>query len=60
MGRDRKEYKDLHIKCEEWIYNDLKETVDKYNNLNKTNVTITKVIEVAIYEYIQNLKNELN
>lgn len=59
MGRNAKEYIRINLKCEKWIAEDLKEYVEIFNKKYNSKNTLTKFIEVAILEYLENHKEEI-
>lgn len=59
MGRYGKEHKRISFKCEYGIYEEFENFRIKFNKKNNQNVTLTKLLEVAMYEFIERNKDKI-
>lgn len=59
MGRIGKNYKRISFKCEEERYLELEEFRLKYNKKFNENITKTRLLEIAIFEFFENHKHEI-
>ncbi|MBR3605966.1 MAG: hypothetical protein IKL51_00080 [Lachnospiraceae bacterium] len=59
MGRNGKNFKIIHFKCEKERYEELEYFKNKYNEKYNEKLTITRLLEVAIFEFFEHHKNEI-
>ena len=60
MGRDAKEWVGIHLKFDKNTHEDLIILKDRYNTVNKSKISKTKLIEVAVSEFINRYKNDID
>lgn len=59
MGRYGKDFKKIGFKCQYEIYEELVNFKEKYNQKYNEKITLTKLLEVAIFEFIENNKDKI-
>ena len=59
MGRDAKEWVGIHLKFDKRINLEMVDFLEQYNLKNKTKISKTKLIEVAVQEFLDKYKDDV-
>lgn len=59
MGRNGKNYRVIHFKCEYERYEEIEFFKNKFNEKYNKNITLTEILEIAMYEFFEKYKHEI-